>query len=429
MDREPTDRSTVGDDRDLLDELTRLRDRLERAEARLAAIESPEGNPRTGAAPVPTTPDRPCTRSHPDPSPITDNRTVTDRRGMLAKAGTVAGIAVAGLAGAVATASPAAAANGDPLTMGSNNSASAQTRSYNAFTSQDHLFEFCDTAIPAPEGSGLATLVGSAQYYPIGVLGYSSVDSGTAVYGRSTGNAAYAVQAIASGSGSAGVYASGNIGAWSHGVSQAVHAEAGSGGTAVYTTGGTRGLLVNGATYPLAIPPNGAGTTAPASAANTGDVYVDSVGTLYHCVAGGTPGTWRRLSGPATAGAYTAVTPTRVYDSRLTDGTITGGATRTLSVANGIDITTGSVTVPNLVPAGATAIQYNLTVTNTVGNGYLQIAPGTATTITSSSINWSTTGQILANGLSVKLDTNRQVKAFAGGGSTHFVIDVLGYYH
>ena len=126
---------------------------------------------------------------------------------------------------------------------------------------------------------------------------------------------------------------------------------------------------------------------------------------------------------------YTAVTPTRVYDSRLTDGTITGGATRTLSVANGIDITTGSVTVPNLVPAGATAIQYNLTVTNTVGNGYLQIAPGTATTITSSSINWSTTGQILANGLSVKLDTNRQVKAFAGGGSTHFVIDVLGYYH
>src|SRR5690606_20187394 len=82
MDREPTDRSTVGDDRDLLDELTRLRDRLERAEARLAAIESPEGNPRTGAAPVPTTPDRPCTRSHPDPSPITDNRTVTDRRGM-----------------------------------------------------------------------------------------------------------------------------------------------------------------------------------------------------------------------------------------------------------------------------------------------------------------------------------------------------------
>ncbi len=428
MDREPTDRSTVGDDRDLLDELTRLRDRLERAEARLAAIESPEGNPRTGAAPVPTTPDRPCTRSHPDPSPITDNRTVTDRRGMLAKAGTVAGIAAAGLAGAVATATPAAAANGDPLTMGSNNSASAQTRSYNDFTSQDHLFEFCDTAIPAPEGSGLATLVGSAQYFPIGVLGYSSVDSGTAVYGRSTGNAAYAVQAIASGSGSAGVYASGNIGAWAHGVSQAVHAEAGSGGTAVYTTGGTRGLLVNGATYPLAIPPNGAGTSAPASAANIGDVYVDSLGTLYHCVAAGTPGTWRRLSGPGTSGAFTAIDPVRVHDSRLAGGHLAGGQNRTVSVANGIDPFTGAVTVPDAVPAGATAISYNLSIAETQGSGYLQVAPGNAVAITSSSINWTASNQIIANGLTVKLGPNRQVKVFAAGNATQFIIDVLGYH-
>jgi len=80
------------------------------------------------------------------------------------------------------------------------------------------------------------------------------------------------------------------------------------------------------------------------------------------------------------------------------------------------------------VPAGATAIQYNLTIVNTVATGYLQVAPGDASAITSSSINWTASGQIVANGLMVKLDSNRLVRAFASGGSTDFVIDVLGYY-
>jgi hypothetical protein len=46
-----------------------------------------------------------------------------------------------------------------------------------------------------------------------------------------------------------------------------------------------------------------------------------------------------------------------------------------------------------------------------------------------SSINWFTSGLSLANGLVVTLDTNRQIKVFCGGGgSTDFLIDVLGYY-
>ena len=36
---------------------------------------------------------------------------------------------------------------------------------------------------------------------------------------------------------------------------------------------------------------------------------------------------------------------------------------------------------------------------------------------------------ILANGLVVKLDTNRQIKVFCGGGgSTDFIVDINGYY-
>jgi hypothetical protein len=36
------------------------------------------------------------------------------------------------------------------------------------------------------------------------------------------------------------------------------------------------------------------------------------------------------------------------------------------------------VTTLDVVPAGATAIQYNLTIVNTVATGYLQVAPGDA---------------------------------------------------
>ena len=78
--------------------------------------------------------------------------------------------------------------------------------------------------------------------------------------------------------------------------------------------------------------------------------------------------------------------------------------------------------------AGASAIQYNLSIVDTVGNGYLQVSPGDATTVTSSSINWTASGQVLNNGLVVKLDGSRQVKVFAMFGATNFIIDVLGYY-
>ena len=84
----------------------------------------------------------------------------------------------------------------------------------------------------------------------------------------------------------------------------------------------------------------------------------------------------------------------------------------------------------NIVPATAHAIAYNLTIADTVGSGFLSVNPGDATAPGGSSINWFQSGMALANGLVVKLDNNRQIKVFGGGGgSTDFIIDVLGYYH
>lgn len=125
------------------------------------------------------------------------------------------------------------------------------------------------------------------------------------------------------------------------------------------------------------------------------------------------------------------IAPKRVYDSRLIAplGPLASGNNRVISVANGYVTDTTTLDVPDVVPAGATAIAYNVTIVNTVGSGYLSVNPGDATTLGGSSINWFQPGQTLANGLVVKLDTNRQIKVFCGGGgSTDFVVDVLGYY-
>ena len=128
---------------------------------------------------------------------------------------------------------------------------------------------------------------------------------------------------------------------------------------------------------------------------------------------------------------FIPIDPKRVYDSRFIAplGPLATNANRVVSVANGYAVSTATVDLPNVVPAGAQAIAYNLTIVNTVGSGFLSVAPGNAGGLGASSINWFTSGLILANGLIVKLDTNRQVKVFCGGGgSTDFLIDILGYY-
>ena len=68
-------------------------------------------------------------------------------------------------------------------------------------------------------------------------------------------------------------------------------------------------------------------------------------------------------------------------------------------------------------------------IANTVALGFLSVNPGDAAAAGGSSINWFTSGLSLANGLVVKLDANRQIKVFGGGGgSTDFIVDILGYY-
>lgn len=124
---------------------------------------------------------------------------------------------------------------------------------------------------------------------------------------------------------------------------------------------------------------------------------------------------------PSTPGFH-AIAPLRVYDSRLTGGPMIGGQTRAISVAM---TTLGAAAVP---PA-ASAILYNLTVTDTTsGAGFLALFPFGTSYPGNSSINWTAAGQTLANGGAVSLGGDRQVNVFDAGGGTQFILDVTGYY-
>jgi len=156
----------------------------------------------------------------------------------------------------------------------------------------------------------------------------------------------------------------------------------------------------------------------------TGDVFCDAAGNLWACVAGGSPGSFRKLAGPATAGALHPINPARVYDSRLSGGPLAAGAVRRISVATA---TTGG----GVVPSGAVAISFNLTIADTVGGGWLGVLPAGLPFGSTSTINWYANGQKLANGGIVKLGGDRQVDVGSGGkagGSTQFILDITGYY-
>lgn len=155
---------------------------------------------------------------------------------------------------------------------------------------------------------------------------------------------------------------------------------------------------------------------------------------IWMCVVGGQPGRWRLVASPESAGAFVPIVPVRVYDSRwvgvpgLVTGIITPGTVRTIPVSDGRS-NAGAVTQPNAVPAGASAVTMNITVDNTVGRGNIAIVPGGVVTSATSSINWSTTGTVVANGITVQLNAaNRTVNALGRSNNADLIVDITGYY-
>jgi hypothetical protein len=121
----------------------------------------------------------------------------------------------------------------------------------------------------------------------------------------------------------------------------------------------------------------------------------------------------------------TLLTPLRIYDSR-TDTVLLGGAK--LAADSAIIVT---VFVPDEARLLMAAF-LNVTITDTEGAGYLRVSgtdsSGERPVPVTSNINWSQSGQTVANLVLTSVGSESGVDIFAGGsGRTHVVVDVQGY--
>ncbi len=299
------------------------------------------------------------------------------RRALLGRAGMVAAGTAAGLVAVGASSTPAAALPGSP-TVSPN---PAWARYSGGAAGPGFLFE-AGTEISAGENpfekaalAGAAT--GGASFLPTtGIFGYSSVAGGTGVEAR---------------------------------------AESGDGAALVARSlAGPTLRLRSGASAPSVMPPH-SGTWQVGDVLRTADAHI------WYCKLAGVAAAsrWSRLS---EVGLTIRPTPYRAYDSRLVDGPFTFGTTRLVSL----------VVAAGTIPAGSVGVLLNVTATNTISGGYVQVYSGSlATAPETSNLNWYTDGQTVANSVTSAVSGDRKVKVTTGGppnSGTDVIIDVFGFY-
>jgi len=110
--------------------------------------------------------------------------------------------------------------------------------------------------------------------------------------------------------------------------------------------------------------------------------------------------------------SFVALTGVPRYDSRTGAGKLAAGEERIIDVG---------------VPAGARAAVLNLTVTETEGAGYVAVFAADIKWPGNSSVNWSTTGETVANAVIAPVGPDGKIKVLGGVNKTHIVIDTEGY--
>jgi len=154
--------------------------------------------------------------------------------------------------------------------------------------------------------------------------------------------------------------------------------------------------------------------------------------------AGAAAATPALLAGRASVAAQTStrtgpthveLAPQRIYDSRRPDSLMGGARLESgesllihAGIPEGFDFTLG--------------VFVNCTITDTIGAGWLTLfaflaespAPGTSNIPQTSNINWSTSGQTLANLALCPVGSEHSIEVLCdGGGATHFILDRQGH--
>jgi len=183
-------------------------------------------------------------------------------------------------------------------------------------------------------------------------------------------------------------------------------------------------VLVNLFPTPFTPPPPLTGcvndpVNAPRIVANPSGFYVNVHTTAF------TGGAIRGQLVSAEQSTVLSPIPLRAYDSRTGGGKLQAGETRTIPLTMGKD---AAGTSRLAVPPGASAALVTLTITQTVGAGYVTLYSAALGEVpATSSINWSSPEQILSVSTPVAIDGQGQVKITGGVAATNVVIDVVGY--
>ena len=126
---------------------------------------------------------------------------------------------------------------------------------------------------------------------------------------------------------------------------------------------------------------------------------------------------------PAVSG-YASLNPARLLDSRPGSGTIDGQDAGAGLRAKG-NITQLTVTGRAGIPADASTVVLNVTVTAAVDAGFITVYPCGAALPVASNLNY-TVGATVANAVVVKVGTGGQVCLF-NSGATQLIADTNGY--
>ena len=126
---------------------------------------------------------------------------------------------------------------------------------------------------------------------------------------------------------------------------------------------------------------------------------------------------------PQAGGRFTAVTPSRLLDTR--DGTGVGGVPSPLGLNGQIDL--GVVGVGGVPASGVTAVALNVTVDQPTGTGFLTVWPAGEPRPTASTHNFVPTLTV-ANLVLAKVGAGGKVSIYNSAGETQVVADVVGYF-
>ncbi len=161
----------------------------------------------------------------------------------------------------------------------------------------------------------------------------------------------------------------------------------------------------------VVVPVGSTGEVSIYNSNGSANVLVDVGG--WYTQAGGSGSSLTQFSG---------ITPARICDTRPGSGEPYQGQTLTSGSALAVQVQgVGGV------PANATAVVLNVTVTGTTSGGYLTVWPTGGPQPTASDLNWAA-GKTVPNLVIVKIGSSGQVSFFNSAGSTNVIADVVGWY-